>query len=95
MHRIVKIWVVVIHHKHGTDVDIAASADTAEEIVAKWARENWDAVTGFSELFAAEEYEEQYGREEMIQRYFESENAFGGSEYADITQHELTVSDGV
>lgn len=83
-----KVWTVIIEHKYGRDVSVHASEEEANENVAQFARDWW---TDFQEDLGmtAEAYEAEYGRSAMIRAYFEAENGRGGSENADITEHEL------
>lgn len=84
----IMVWTVVITHEHGQNTHVAASADAAEEIVAEFCREWWDDIYP-KETFA--EFESREGRKALIDHYFAAENEVGGSETADIAQHELEL----
>ena len=72
----IKVWIVAINHKHGTDLLAAASEGEANEKVATFAEEWW------KDFFPDED--PPADRQELSRRYFEAENAAGGCEWAEI-----------
>lgn len=60
------VWVVVIDHRHGTDVYAAATEDAAWKVAAEYARESW--AERFPETDAPAD------DREAVSQYFEDHN---------------------
>lgn len=87
----ITVYTVIITHKHGTNVHVAATREAAEEILAQFAREWWADVAQDDTGLTCAEYEEQHGKTKLIETYFDLENRFGGYETANIEDHELEI----
>ena len=85
------VWIVHISHREGCNTEVFADRPAAVASVAEFVREWWfeevEELTGMP----YDKFEERYGTEKMIERYFHHKNEGDDHESFTIAEQELIL----